>query len=287
MPKLTVSPLNVKLFAPLSAAAFKKKVIDELALWHCLRAINTNGSGVLDFEKALEALEQYFSYKPRSAYRHLNKGNGSLWELVYLSGRRRIRIYSLKTTSQYLDTYLMGDSHARLVPVAAFRSNTMRRAQIYASIHNPGGVKAYPKSRNAIEEQTGLSKTQQRRYETVAQIKRTPTYAVSLTEKGEVVPVKQDIHSKAKGHRQVNKRLGNIYHSRQAPGCKGQTGKVRRSLRQRSLLAKEAPNLLRRFFTGLRQLTRCKNRRWDSYYLLRSTRRIIKGRLEWLYSPTI
>jgi hypothetical protein len=90
------------------------------------------------------------------------------------------------------------------------------RAELYAAIHKPQGIKGNPMSRQTITGMTGLDKVQQRRYEILAKVKRTLCYGVFNIHNSTgntIEPEKQEIFSRSKGFREINKRLGNIYHS--------------------------------------------------------------------------
>lgn len=304
-------PIYVKVWAPLSAAASKPQVIDRvivrdkcsdsLALWHCLRAINSWGSGFLDFDMALDSLISTFHFSARTAYRQLNKGNNVFWTLTYHNAQRRIQIYSLKMVSQYLDTYLSGDKHSRLIPVESFCSLKKRRSELYASIHKPKfnkdgkRIKSNPIDRISIEKITGISRMQQWRYEKVARVTHVATFETKEDKDGNICRKKHEVYSynnKTKIRRVwlKDKRLGNIYHSSHLPGCVGMAKRISNELRPKNesslKVAGASSKLLKRFFKSLTKLIKCKHKAGDSHYLVPRWRRVIKGRVEWCIHTT-
>jgi len=279
----------IKLIPDISAAAFKNKSTKTLAMWYCLRFLNYTGSGVIPLSKAIEGLADLFHYSPETAYRHIQQGNGTHWQLVDNKRGSRIQIYALKTVCEYYSIGRITNKHFREIELWQFNTPLKRKSQIYASIHKPQGISGKPISRAAIEDMTGLAKQQQRRYEITAQVKRTPNYAMQQDNNplgGEgYKSIKIEIFTKAKGHRLVNKRLGNSYHTQQLPGSKGMLSKVSKSLGNRSLVLGEASTPLKRFFKSFlklsKHLLRGTTTAKEGYYLISKGKRIIKGRVEW------
>jgi len=251
-----------------------------------LRSLNYWGSGKLDLELAKEGLQNEFGYTQRQLARHLSLGNGSFWQIIPHNGSSTIQIYALKAVCQYFSTYLDGNKYYRDLSAQRFNTLRARRSQLYASIHKPEGIKGNPISRQSIEEYTGLSRIQQRRYEKEAGIKQTPNYAMQQDQEGKIVSIKQEIFTKKEGHRLVNKRLGNTYHSKQQASSPGMLRRTRQNLIGRqSLIPDEAKKLLvRRFFKGARRLVKAIvafKGISEGYYLIRNQNRHIRGRLEW------
>jgi len=276
----------VRLVPDLSASAFRNKKLNELSLWYCLRSLNYWGSGKMSLELAKEGLKNEFGYTPRILARHLALGNGSFWDITSQKWGSQIKIYALKTVCQYLSTFLDGNKYYRDLPAERFNTLRARRSQLFASIYKPQGIQANPMSRASIEEYTGLNKIQQRRYEQEAKVKRTPTYAMQKAQDGKIVPIKQEIFTKRKGFGQVDKREGNIYHSKQQASSPGMLRRIRQELiGKKSLIPDEAKRpLVRRFFKGVRGLVKQFLGRKginEGYYLIPNTKRLIKGRLEW------
>ena len=277
----------VKLHADVSMAAFRKKVTIQLSMWHCLRSINSWGSGVLDFDYAIDYLVNNFNYSLKTAYRHLSKGNGLFWTLSYHNTQRRVEIKALKSVCEYLGTYLTGDKHCREVKATDFNTLLKRRGQLYASIHKPQGIRSNPICRATIQGMTGLHKVQQRRYEKVhgkVLVLRNSNYEVEELN-GKYTLSRHVVEGKSRTY-SVIKRMGNIYHSRQQPGHKGQTGKVSKELKHNKSLMSEGAlvRLTRSYFTSLRRLLAHirRHKQQDSgHYLLRNKNRLVKGRLEW------
>ena len=290
----TITPppggFTIRLIPDLSAAAFRNKKTNELCLWLCLRSLNWWGSGILNTEVAIQGLQDIFNYSPRQLARVLNQGNGSFWQVTGQNGRAVIQIYALKTVCQYLNTFLDGDKHYRDVVVADFRSLQQRRSQLYASIHKPKEIQgSKPISRESITDYTGLSRIQQRRYEKEVGVKRTPNFAMQKDNEGKVIPVKQEIYSKKGGHYQVNKRLGNTYHTKQQASPGGMLRRTGAELKgKRSLVPEKAQKpLVKRFYKSMRGLVKqilAHKGTNEGYYTLSSKSRLIRGRLEWCLS---
>lgn len=296
IPKLSLAapscPPNdklIRLVPDLSAAAFRqRKKLIPLALWHRLRVMDSQGKGIMSLDLAIQGLIDKFGYSRRTAFRHLARAEGQLWCRAIHKPGPVIEIYGLKRACEYLNTCLStGDKHWRELPIEQFGLG-QEAAQLYASIHKPSGVRANPISRQSIEEYTGLHKVQQRRYEIEAGIKRTANSAVWLVD-GKPVPLKQLIVTKGKQY-QVNKRIGQIYHSKAQPSNKGMLKKVSSQLRNTgSLIPDEAASMAitKRYFHRARSLvqalTRKDNPIPEGYRLLQSNGRLIRGRLEWCY----
>lgn len=294
MENICQAPVFVRLVGELSIAALKSKEDKELSLWYALRSLNSWGSGVVDLEWAIKSLTAHYGYSKSTVYRLLTSGNGKFWGIQLAMGfmrhnrRSRIEIYGIKTVAEYLG--ICGMSHFVKVPISSFRTLQQRRAWLYASLFKPKGVIANPMCRQTIQEQTGLDKTQQRRYETTAGVRRTPNYAFfAVNEKRGTghtpqkkliyTPQKQLIVTRTKQYF-VPKRLGNTYHSQAEPSSRGILKKVSSLLRERSLISDEA-QFPRRYFRSLRKLIRDRKRQPDSHFLISSKKRLIKGRLEW------
>ena len=135
----------VKLYADLSAAAFKNKLEDELALWTALQSLNVanGGCGDLTADSLNDLAGQLaaFGYKERTARRQLLEGNGRFFRLETIKTRCRIKIYSLLTVCRALSIdRLTLDRHCRLVNASAFNSLKKRRSQLFASLFKPEGV---------------------------------------------------------------------------------------------------------------------------------------------------
>ncbi len=281
--------LRIRFIPDISAKGLKDHKANELSLWYCLRAINHWGSAVLDMEVALQALIDTFGYSKRTVYRQLAKGNGVFWTVIPRNGTSRIYIHGISKVASLLQIQWT-QRYFREVSVERFNTHGKRRAELYASIHKPEGVRANPMSRACITAMTGLSKGRQRRYEVEAGVKRTANYAVFFqgTGRGHTVePEKITVEGKSREYT-INKRLGNIYHTRQSMSRKGQLKRLGCvSKRVRSSIGGEALQpLKKRFFKSYKALVRVLSRRGEKeehqgYYLVNNGYRSIKGRLEW------
>ena len=286
---------QIKLYADLSAAAFKNKLEDELALWHVLQSLNVANGGCGDITASsfndVAGQLAAFGYGPRTAFRQLNEGNGKFFRLCLIKGRAVIKIYGLVTVCRSLGIdRLTMDRHARLVNASSFNSLKKRRSQLFASVFKPEGVRANPMTRNTITTLTGLSRAQQKRYGKAAGIKHTPNFEVQpVTETdSRMITVPMQVAGKSRIYT-VPRRLGNIYHTSQVSGRKGQTGSVQKALRstKASLLSEGALLVRKAFFTSLKRLTRYYNglmgQSREGFYLVRNNKRAIRGRLEWCH----
>lgn len=290
------SRLAVRLSADLSAAAFRSKVTNELCLWYALRSINQPlGNGWISLSKAKERLIQDFNFSPTTLDRLLSRSNGKFIELLYNNRRSTIRFCSLAKVVRWFGIAQVTQRHWREVPVDKFNGVAKRHSQLYASIFHPLGVKANPITRETITEMTGLSKMQQRRYDSLAHIRRV-SGAVVYEKDGplggrEYIPVKMEVFTKAKGARSINRRAPNIYYTQQQPSSKGMLGKVRSVKSSESLVSGEAHHFIRSYFLSFRRLLQSLMRRTRidevGFYLTHPSKRIIKGRLEWCYVSRI
>lgn len=284
------TPLDIRLIPDLSAAALRRNKHKELALWHRLRALDRLGTGVLSHELAIRGLVETFGYSPRTAYRQLELAEGSLWRRSIHRTGPVIEIYGLKTACEYLGTRLnQADRHFRKLPASRFHLG-QERAQLYASIHKPQGIRANPISRQSIEGYTGIGKCQQLRYERETRVRKTNGHGVcQFTDKNgrtRVIPERQLIVTKTKQY-QRNKRMPNIYHSQARASNKGMLKKVGSQLR-RSLIPDEAIPT-RRYFNGPKSLLHAVREHFrkehylpfEGYRLLRNNERLIRGRIEW------
>ncbi|MBA7638763.1 hypothetical protein ES703_46419 [subsurface metagenome] len=281
-------PFFVRLIPELSAAALKAGLDKELALWYCLRGINSSGSsnpgqqwssGRLVLNDAVAALVRQFGYTQSTAYRLLQAGSGKLWaiyQIPWLPGLSQIKIYGLYQVAEYLSTSYL--SCPVEVKARDFRGLKNRRAWLYASFFKPDGSRAKPISRDSINAATGVLRRQQQRYDKVVRIKRVANFAFQQDGHG-LVPMFDLVEGKRSQYRIV-RRLGNTYHSRALKAHKGMTKKANAELRHRSLNSDEA-RLPKRFFLSARSLVRCLERATEVFLLVNKRDRRIRGRMEW------
>jgi len=282
---------TVRLIADVSAVVLKQKLTLEYGLWLRLRAVNYQGSGFIDTERAIERLQLHFGYSRSSAGYQIKKAKGKFLQVKFSPRLQRstIEIWGLRVVCEYLGITHLTDRHFRDIPATEFtRDRTL--SQIYASTTAPDGIQSNPMSRETITERTGLHKVQQRRYEKREHIKRTSDYVFyqdnSPLGQGKYKPLKQEIFTKKKGSRSINKRSPNIYHSKQKPSSKGMLPKVNAKIK-RSSKTEEAPTLIKRYFPTLKKLHKALIRRPESekggFYLIPNSKRLIRGRLEWCF----
>ena len=273
---------NVRLVPDISAAAFRQKRVRELALWYCLRTINTTGSGKLDLQRAISELQAVFNYSQRTIYAHLRLGEGMFWTISDCSGRTRIDLQSLNSVVRSLGIGQLTNCHFTEVNISEFDSSTMRNSQIYASIHHPQGIKLHPISREAIQEFTGCTKNQQRRLEKTAKVRRFANYAVHYNDStGYCDPLTMQVISKSRIST-IQRRLPNSYQSKQQPGsigCLRNTARLIRSSERR-----EASVLVKVFFNTYKSLVKALGHRRQvstAYARVSPGSARVRGRQEW------
>lgn len=260
----TVLPdYKVRLVADLSAAAFRTKQDKELALWHCLRALNINGSGYLKADQdTFDQLREVFGYSRRTAFRLLSMGEGVFWTRISTKRGSVIKIQGLKSVFLYLNSPM--NNTARFYEVEAGRFNTFkrRRLALWASMAKPKGIKCHPVSRASLEDYTGTQRRTQQRRDKESVVKRTACWRPEYEQP----------------------RMGNKYHNDQFMMRKGMLPRIRRELK--SLMQNEA--LKRRvYFRSIRNMARTTNKESGCllYTLTRPRQRQIKGRIE--YTPVL
>ena len=95
--------IRVRLVAYLSAAALRRKLDKELAMWHCLRSIDVYGHGLLEMKFVKDALIEVFGYSERTLQRHLKLGEGAFWQRFNNARGHKIKIFGIKTVAEYLN----------------------------------------------------------------------------------------------------------------------------------------------------------------------------------------
>lgn len=287
--KAVLPPQRIRFVPDISAECLRCRHTNELSLWYCLRAINRSGSGTLDLRLALQTLTGTFGYTKRTVYRQLSGGHDIFWTIISQNTASRIYIHGISTVARLLQVRPT-QKYFREVLTERFNTASKRRAEVYASVFKPWGVRANPISRASIKAITGVTKSRQRRYEAVAGIKRTPNYAMTFSGTGadhRVEPETMVVKGKSREY-VVPKRLGNTYHSGQTQGCQGQLkGLPSASKAVRSSESGEArTSPSRRFFKSHKRLVGELSKRGDvaehqGYYLLNNAYRSRKGRMEW------
>jgi hypothetical protein len=190
----------IRLVPGLSVAALKAKVDKELALWHCLRAINHWGSGRLGQSKAIHALRHNFNYSKSAAYRILNEGFGEFWDIRERNSIKSIYLYGLEKVARYLNTRC--GRYFLEIPIEDFVGNgrnrvATQRSWLYASCFKPEGIKAMPISRASIKEVTGVNRRSQQRYDKVT-IKSVANYADQQDSTGKLIPILELVSGKCR-----------------------------------------------------------------------------------------
>jgi hypothetical protein len=241
----------------------------------------------MDIVEALAA----FGYTPRTAYRQLVEAKSPFYRVEVQKRRTVVKIYGLLTVCKALGSTLAGDKHGRLVDADQFNNLHKRDSQLYASIHKPYDAMANPMTRQVITELTGLSIMQQRRYEKTAGVKRTANFEVEYNGDGKHQIATMQVAGKSRYYT-VARRLGNIYHTNQGNGRKGQAVKVHKALQPRraSFLTDGVLRVRKCFFSSLQRLTRAFRGYPEGteagFVLVRNRFRAIKGRMEWCWEES-
>ena len=260
----------VRLYPELSAAAFQTSQDKPLALWHCLRSLNSSGSGILDYHRAILTLSGY-GYSPGTARRHLRQGNGQFWTIENTEdGSSRIAIKSLLAVCQHLRVSRLGWPVD--VAQSTFCGLRKRRAAMYASWLAHRG-KA-PISRQTITVATGLGRRRQQRYDKAAGILRVPNYA-SQEINGRLVPIMDLVEGKARSW-WTPMQLPSTFIPDVLRAPSGMIRKVNAQLRWCSIRADATTSLERRYFETGSQAAHAKNRAPLAYVRAR-TQPLVRG----------
>lgn len=296
---------KVRLIPDVSTAAYRAKLTKEVILWHCLKSIDINcnhGNSFLPLDVAIEQLEFRFHFSRATAYRQILHTKGTFLDIIDGNKGAIIEIWGRRRVINYLGIrQQLTDQHFRSVEDSQFQQHGMRKGQLFEAIHKPEVLKgATPQARDTIEARTGLSRVQQWRYDKLTGTRKTPNYAYQRDETtGKLIPVRQEIFSKCKGRRYMNKRNGQTYHTKQQPGGVGQLRDINRELRaanmdrktgERQASSYPTPNtpaatLERSYFFRQRALIKALLRHTrinkEGYYLIPQRERHIRGRQEW------
>jgi hypothetical protein len=221
-----VCQLPVRLHGELSAAALQTSQDKPLALWYALRAINTSGSGVLDYGRAITTLSAY-AYTPGTARRHLREGRGTFWTIENTpDGRTNIRLFSLLRLCQHFKVARL--SWPCMVRGEDFRGLRKRRASLYASwmAHH-----ANPIQRSKIEDLTRIPRRTQQAYEKIAKINTVKLHAFIQQGDSEPQPIKVLVKGKDREY-WMDKRLPNQYVTKVQRASIGMAYRINIKLRQ-------------------------------------------------------
>lgn len=251
----------VKVYGELSAAAFSRGEDIPLAMWYALRAINTSGSGVLDYARALTSLAEY-SYTPGTARRILRNGRGAWWQIEAADdGGTRIVLHSLLRISERLRVSHL--SWPVEVASRAFRGLRRRRAVMFASwlAHR----KDKPISRQAITTATGLGRRRQQRYDTITRTGKRQNWAFSEAQ-GQLHPWPVYLEGKSQLYWQI-RQLPNSFATTVTRAPLGMIRRVNARLR-RSFQTAEATTTARRYFQSGKAAARCNNRDPEAFVKL-------------------
>ena len=270
---------TIKLYPELCAASLKAGIDKELALWHELRTIDTDGSSRLELNAVFARLVP-MAYSKATLYRILRSGAGRFWNIYTVA--KPYTHYKVQIVGTYNVARFLGVRHVgrpREFPIASFIGRKAKRAQLYSSFHKPAGFgKAKPISRASLEVATGVSRRSQLRYDKVAGNKKVANFGFQDDGKGGVCPILEFLKGKKRQYLTV-RRLGNIYHSQAAFAASGMAKRVNSQLRQHSL---EDEGLLpQRFFLSAKSLLKSRHRDSEAFLLALPGRRVIRGRLEW------
>lgn len=254
---------RVRLVADLSAKGFKTKTTRELALWHCLRALNFNGSGYVYQDTAIEELRFYYGYSTRTIFRILSRGEGVFWDRFTSERGSVIKLQGLRAVCEYYSTPLLNTPRWYEVPADRFDSPNARKNEMWLSIAKPKGMRTNPISRQSLETYTGVQRRTQQRYDNDSNVVRSPRYRPGYIDLETGLP---------------QSRLPNVYHNRQLPGHVGMLRKVRQLLK--SFNTDEAMEK-RRYFASAKSMLHAHDHDSLCFILTRPRERQIYGRVEY------
>lgn len=129
---------RVRLVADLSAAAFRTHQDKELALWHCLRVLDTTGSGGVRLTRELtDQLQDIFGYSRSTLFRILSAGEGLFWTRIATKWGTTIQIEGVKSLFLYFDITLFNSARWYEVDAESFNTWYGRRLALWASMAKP------------------------------------------------------------------------------------------------------------------------------------------------------
>jgi len=296
---------KVRLIPDVSTAAYRAKLTKEVILWHCLKSIDINcnhGNSFLPLDMAIEQLRSRFHFSRSTAYRQILRTKGTFLDIIDGKKDAIIDIWGRRRVINHLGIRRqLTEQHFRSVEDSQFQTHGMRKGQLFEAIHKPEVLKgATPQARETIEARTGLSRVQQWRYDKLTGTRKIPNYAYQRDEAtGKLIPIKQKIFSRCKGWRDMNKRNGQTYHTKQQPGGTGQLRDINRELRAASKDKKTsemqassyptsntpAATVERSYFFRqsalIQALLRHTRINKEGYYLIPQRERHVTGRQEW------
>lgn len=261
LPTPITSEHPVRVYGELSAAAFQRGEDLPLAMWYALRALNTSGSGVLDYGRALTSLTEY-GYTEGTARRHLRQGLGTYWTFEAADdGRTQIRLFSLLRISAALGVSRL--SWPVEVAARAFRGLKRRRAAMFVAwlAHR----KDKPISRQSITTATGLGRRRQQRYDTIAHTGKRPNWAFSEDHSG-LHPWPERLEGKSQLYWQI-RQLPNSFVTTVTRAPLGMARRVNARLRRCSQTA-DATLRARRYFVSGTAAARCNKRDPEAFVKL-------------------
>lgn len=263
LPTPITSEHPVRIYGELSAAAIVRGEDLPLAMWYALRALNTSGSGVLDYARALTSLTEY-AYTEGTARRHLRQGLGTYWTFEAADdGRTQIRLFSLLRISAALGVSRL--SWPVEVAARAFRGLKRRRAAMYAAwlAHR----KDKPISRQAITTATGIGRRRQQRYDTVSHTGKRPNWAFSEDHSG-LHPWPERLEGKSQLYWQI-RQLPNSFATTVRRAPLGMIRRVNAKLRRSFQTAEATTRAKRCYFESGAAAARCNNRHPEAFVRLR------------------
>lgn len=134
------------------------------AIWSILRHVD-DGSGALDIDVALPAVERYIGHRNM-----LEQGDGLFWKLT----PRRIVLFSPVRVAENVGLPYPG-SHTTLIPVEIFKNHTKTKAAFFCAFLNKIST---PISQEKLFEITGCRISSQKRYRKLMGIPHTANIAI-------------------------------------------------------------------------------------------------------------
>lgn len=156
---LTTLPEHIQVVPEIAHAALRSDRQSLVAAWSILRACD-GGKGVLPGRQARRLIRAGRDVGDRQARRIVQQGAGTFWSI---DATGRLWLLSASKVAVHFGVESVSPPH--LIPIEDFRGGPAQlRAAFMATIYHVDGD-GRPISRRRVEEQTGVPKSTQRRYE--------------------------------------------------------------------------------------------------------------------------
>jgi|TARA_R110000737_G_C14618051_1_gene492394 hypothetical protein len=152
---------QVKVYARLSTAAIEANLSKSIRVWYIARALDQEGTGVIDSVLLRAAVDRYIGGNPRNQKRLLNHAEDNRL-LKYRKGSKSYKLSGLERVAKILNTEV---GHKPVyISVRHFSDLSKFKAECYAAYLKDVNNRSKPKSQRVHEEISGISKSAQSRY---------------------------------------------------------------------------------------------------------------------------